>query len=481
MIERSQRAVPAATLFRSGLFRSGLGLWLLIGCAACTPSEPPAQPLSTVQRTQGEDWPSFLGPRSDGSSAETGVDPQRWQPMPPIVWTMPVGVSYGAPTIAEGRLFQFDRFGFAERLTCFEAETAKELWKWESNVKYDDLFGYNNGPRCSPIVDQGMVYVYGVTGKLSCIEATTGKLKWTKELNKEYGVVANFFGVASNPCVFENLLLVMVGGSTPETRSLSTERLAQVKPDGSAVVAFDKLTGAEVYRVGNGLASYASLTVRTIQGKSQGLAFLRDSLLGWEAATGRELFNFPWRADMLESVNAAMPVVDPTSGFVFISEAYEIGSALLDPKDSLPAVVWKDGGPRSECRFRAHWSTPALVDGYLYGCSGRNGPDTDFRCVRFSDGEVMWTDRDRDRQRSSVLFVDGYLIVLGEHGRLELIKPSPSSINVVAKVELGDIPDPRTGAGLLEYPCWAAPVLSHGLLYLRGNNSLVCLDLIPQH
>ncbi|MEO8271071.1 MAG: hypothetical protein ABI557_15220, partial [Aureliella sp.] len=109
-----------------------------------------------------------------------------------------------------------------------------------------------------------------------------------------------------------------------------------------------------------------------------------------------------------------------------------------------------------------------------------NGPDTDFRCVRLDDGEVMWTARDRDRQRSSLLLVDGYLIVLGETGTLELIRPSPQKLEVLARADLSQIADPRTGEPLLESPCWAAPVLSHGLLYLRGNRSLVCLDLIPQ-
>ena len=36
------------------------------------------------------------------------------------------------------------------------------------------------------------------------------------------------------------------------------------------------------------------------------------------------------------------------------------------------------------------------------------------------------------------------------------------------------------GGRLLEYPAWAAPILSHGLLYLRGKNYLVCLELIPK-
>ena len=36
------------------------------------------------------------------------------------------------------------------------------------------------------------------------------------------------------------------------------------------------------------------------------------------------------------------------------------------------------------------------------------------------------------------------------------------------------------GEPVLEYPCWAAPIVSHGLLYLRGKDRLICLELIPQ-
>jgi hypothetical protein len=36
------------------------------------------------------------------------------------------------------------------------------------------------------------------------------------------------------------------------------------------------------------------------------------------------------------------------------------------------------------------------------------------------------------------------------------------------------------GLPLLRYPCWAAPILAHGLLYVRGQGRVVCLELIPQ-
>jgi hypothetical protein len=32
-------------------------------------------------------------------------------------------------------------------------------------------------------------------------------------------------------------------------------------------------------------------------------------------------------------------------------------------------------------------------------------------------------------------------------------------------------------ARLLAYPAWAAPILAHGLLFVRGADRLVCLEL----
>jgi hypothetical protein len=43
-----------------------------------------------------------------------------------------------------------------------------------------------------------------------------------------------------------------------------------------------------------------------------------------------------------------------------------------------------------------------------------------------------------------------------------------------------EVCEPGKNVSLLDYPCWAAPILSHGLLYVRGEDRLVCLELIPE-
>ncbi|HBE68291.1 MAG TPA: hypothetical protein DDW52_09110, partial [Planctomycetaceae bacterium] len=303
-------------------------------------------------------WRRFLGENCDSQSPERGIEPDLWAPAPPVLWTTPIGESYGAPSVADGRVYQFDRADGAERLTCYRATDGQQLWSWKHPAEYQDAYNYNNGPRCSPVLDGERIYLLGVSGVLSCVDANSHETRWQIDTNERYGVITNFFGVAANPIIHESLLIVMVGGSPEESQRYSTGTLDRVEPNGTAIVAFDKLTGKEVYRVGNDLASYSSPCIHQIHGRAVGFAFLRRGLLAFDAATGDALFTFPWRASFRESVNAAVPVVRDNQ--VLLSEAYEIGSVLLEiDQDFVPKVVWKDTGRRrDENNFRAHWSTP---------------------------------------------------------------------------------------------------------------------------
>jgi outer membrane protein assembly factor BamB len=426
-------------------------------------------------RPTGDDWPRMLGKNFDGHSVESNLLTDWSKDALALRWSKPTGVGYGNAVISAGRAFQFDRYGDQERVTCYRAEDGTELWRWETPVEYEDMFGYNNGPRTSPVVDQDRVYVYGVAGTIACLDALTGREIWKADLNSKYNVVKNFFGVGSTPCVFEDRLLVMVGGSPSHSAAIPEGRLNLVKPNGSAMVAFDKQTGQELYRVGNDLASYSAPILANIKGKTWCLAFVREGLLVFDPRDGtRETF-FPWRASILESVNAAWPVVDGNR--ILISDTYEKGSVCLSFDGEKLTPIWQDPAAQRSQAMRAHWATPIRSKEFLFGCSGRNEPDADFRCVRFESGEVQWVHRNRDR--TTALLVDQHLVVLGEHGLLQLVKLNAGEFEVVAEKDFGDeLAD--DGRPWLESPTWSPPALAYGLLFLRGQRRLICLELIPE-
>ena len=157
---------------------------------------------------------------------------------------------------------------------------------------------------------------------------------------------------------------------------------------------------------------------------------------------------------------------------VFISECYEVGSALVQVSKTMPRVVWQDP-PRDRRRqaMRSHWATPVLVDGFLYGCSGRNAPDSDLRCISWDTGEVQWVDA--RRARSSVARLGDHLIVLEERGLMQVLQVNSSQLEVLAQWDLSSDQGTRLG---IKYPCWAAPVIVGNRILVRGTDRILCLE-----
>lgn len=168
------------------------------------------------------------------------------------------------------------------------------------------------------------------------------------------------------------------------------------------------------------------------------------------------------------SVNAANPVV--VGDLVLFSAAYyRVGSVLLRVGAEAGAFdeIWQSTVPET------HWSTPIHHEGYLYALSGRNEPDARFRCVELDTGKLMWERDERWRRntrqpdaygRGAAILADSKLIVLGEGGLLGMFAVDPTQPRELARFQVPD----------LEYPCWTAPVLSNGRVYLRSEDRLIC-------
>ena len=424
-------------------------------------------------RKDGVDWPQFLGPSGDSKSPELGIQTEWPAAGPRIVWQRALGEGYGMPSISMGRLFQFDRIDNNARLVCLNSETGQLLWKFTYPTDYKDLYGYSNGPRCCPVVDRDRVYIYGAEGILHCLSAIDGQQLWRVDTTATFGVVQNFFGVGSAPVVEDKLLIVQVGGSPAEAQALPGQ-LDQVTGNGSGVVALDKYTGKVVYKISNQLASYASPVLATIGDRRWCFLFARGGLLGFDPGNGKIDFEYAWRAKKLESVNASNPVV--VGDQVLISETYGPGSSLLSVRPNGYEIVWRDDPNRREKAMQTHWNTPIHHGGYLYGSSGRHSSNAELRCIEWQTGKVRWSQPDLGR--CSLLLVDGHFVCLAEYGTLRLIRANPDKFDQVAETVLS-AEDPGPKDRVLSYPAWAAPALSHGLLYVRGKDRLVCLELIP--
>ena len=426
-----------------------------------------------------EDWPGFLGPQANGVSSETGLL-DRWPSNePPIIWQKQIGTGYGAVSVRGDIVVLHHRLANEEIVEGFEAATGKSIWDYSYPSHFIDPYGYNNGPRSTPLLTAERCYTLGAEGKLLCLELKTGKLIWQRDTGVDWDVPPAFFGVGSSPILDGNKLIVMVGGQT-----------------NSGVVAFDPATGKTLWEsVGEKnwqgqpmrgwrgeptvnwqkwekQASYSTPVAASIHGQRQILCLMRQGLVSVNPTNGDVNFSFWFRSPVNDSVNAMDPVV--VDDLILISAAYyKIGSVLLKVKPDGKGVdeVWRSTS------LEIHWTTPIYHDGYLYAFSGRNEPDAHFRSVEFKTGKVMW---DRDESwpphsttipavygRGSAILADGRLIVLGEGGLLGMFKPDPEKPQELCQFQVSQ----------LHYPCWAAPVLSNKRLFLRSEDALVCLEL----
>jgi outer membrane protein assembly factor BamB len=436
------------------------------------------------------DWPEFLGPNRDGTSPETGLVDRFPEGGPPIVWQRDIGTGYSAPSVRDGMLVLHHRVGDEEIVASFDAATGKPGWEYRYGSNFQDPFGYNNGPRCSPLLTADRCYTFGAEGVLICLDRKTGAFQWRRDTSKDFDVPQAFFGVGSSPVLEDGKLIVQVGG----------------QPD-SNIVAFDAATGKTLWQNGGAktwdgalmhgwpgepfvkwdpahpafqkMSSYCTPVLATIHGKRHVLTVTRQGLISLDPATGAHHFSFWFRSPREETVNAMTPVVK--DDLILLSSAYyRSGSVLLrvKPDDKGVDEVWRS------LALEMHWSQPSLVAGHLFGFSGRNEPDAIFRCVEFETGKVKWQRpegwpnaghsklRPGEKPpdvfgRGSTIVADGRLYALGESGLLGLFKPNTGKLDEISRWQV---------PGLL-YPCWAAPVLSQRRLYLRNEDKLICLDL----
>ncbi len=63
------------------------------------------------------------------------------------------------------------------------------------------------------------------------------------------------------------------------------------------------------------------------------------------------------------------------------------------------------------------------------------------------------------------MIADGYLLILGETGRLAVARAIPGEYREIASIQLS------------RNKCWTVPVVARGNMYVRDENHLRCLDL----
>jgi outer membrane protein assembly factor BamB len=337
-------------------------------------------------------------------------------------------------------LFQDETRQFAVSLST---ETGQILWKTALAPAFEN--GMGNGPRATPAVAEGRVFVMTGEGLLAGLDAATGKLLWKVDVPQQFGGQAAEYGVACSPLVSGDLVIVQAGS------------------EAAGIVALQSASGKLVWKSRSGRSGYASPVLLTLAGVSQVVAFDAAGAGGLDPRTGAELWQFPFPTEY--DCNTACPV-QVGEREVLISAGENHGAVILQLTRSGDAFeakpVWSSLGKDSQ--LRAEWQTPVVHNGHLYGLdnSGSAGPITNLVCIRLSDRKTVWQ---KPRfGKSNLILADGRLWITTMKGELVLVEASDREYR-----ELGR-------AVVLE-TTRQAPSLADGRLYVRDDQHVICLDV----
>ena len=423
-----------------------------------------------VVEMQADDWPEFRGEGRLGIWRETGLLETFPTDGLKVRWRQPIKAGYAGPAVVDGRVFATDweptnGMRGVERALAFDEDTGEVLWSQAWEADYAGI-QWEIGPGATPTVDGDRVYVLGRTGTLSALAVETGEILWRKQYGEDYGVNRMQWGFdwgfASAPLVDGDRLICFVGGA-PDAR----------------VVAFDKITGEEIWRAlpSEGDLGVAQPIIIEAGGARQLIVWNPEEVASLDPETGAIYWRQPY------VVGGAMTVAAPVQvgAQLFFTTFYD-GPMMLTLNQDRPGatIAWK-GSSNSEIRtegLHGVLATPIIDGGYIYGiCSYGQ-----LRCLNAETGERIWETQDatveRRRWVSGFMVRNGNRVLLNnDRGELVIARLSPSGYDEVSRTHLiAPTSDPGNRREL-RYVNWVHPAYANKHIYTRNDEEIISLTM----
>ena len=412
-----------------------------------------------------EDWPEWRGAGRLGVWTETGILETFPKEGLKVLWRTPIKSGFAGPTVADGRVFVLD---FApsqilrgtERVLALDERTGRVLWSREWPVSYVGMLDtWATGPRTTPTVDGNRVYVLGGAGLLLCLDVETGNIIWQKDYVKDYHFELSMFGLAAAPLVDGNRLIALVGGQ-PNAK----------------VVAFDKMTGKEIWRAldSNSEPGHSAPIIINVAGVRQLIVWHSTALSSLDPVTGKSYWDQPARG-----LSVATPVL---SGLRLLVSSFYTGSVMLGLSADRPEVreLWKGQGTNEIQTDGLHslTSTPVIDGDYVYGiCSFGQ-----LRCLKASTGERVWetqlVTKERARWASAQIVRHGDRYFLNnDRGELIIARLTPQGYHEISRTHLIKPTTPPGNRRQLEAINWTHPAYANKHIYVRNDEEILCASL----
>ena len=420
-------------------------------------------------------WLTWRGPNQNGTSLEKNL-PDKVDAAKPL-WTAELP-GQSTAVVANGKVYILGYVGdgpeLQEAVTCFDADTGKQLWRHGYSDFLSDTI-YHRYATSSPTIDPetGNVYIQGTQGFLAAFTAE-GKLLWDKSMMELYGRLTFPNGRTASPLIDKDLVI---------TRGITANWGAQ-GPGGDRFYAFDKKTSELVWSSSPGDRptdnSFSLPTLAWLDGRRVFYASTGDgSIVCVNARSGDPI----WRIPLFKAgINSSVLVHNNDKIIAIYGTPYEPGQMVamkiphVAPTNAAagPVVV-----PRSQVELwsnelRTSTSSPILVGDTVYLTSEVGN----LAAIDANNGKILWKLKLGIEQRNACpVYADGKLFIpiLNEQGQKDesgdetsggkgafyIVKPGDSGGEILSHVAL----DGR---------CFGAPSVYNGKIYVQTSKKLYC-------
>jgi outer membrane protein assembly factor BamB len=396
--------------------------------AATAAAEAKAPAVSPLAWTTS--WSDFRGARRDGHYG--GPIRTDWTALKPL-WRQPIGAGFASFVAANGHAFTIEQRGDEEVAAAYDILTGRELWTNAWKASFVENMG-GPGPRATPTVHDGTLFVLGATGELRAIDAANGQLRWRTNIVDDAGGGNREYGLAASPLVAGNVVITVPGGG-----------------DGRSVVAYDRATGRMAWSALDDEGAYTSPVRATIAGVDQIVLLLASRVVAVSPDRGAVLWQFPWNQG--GNNNAAQPVVIGDNK-VFVSSGF--GGMLLEVTRDGRGLTATDAWQSH--RMKNDFTSSVYHDGFIYGIDLGI-----LACIDASTGELKW--KGGRYGNGQTLVASGHLVITTGDGEVVLVRATPESHQELARVPA------------LDDRMWNHPAIADGFLLVRNAAQMAAFDL----
>ncbi len=413
----------------------------------------------------GNNWPALGGPDGTSISAEKGL-PIEWSATKNVAWKTPIaGRGHSSPIVWGDRIFLTTaikgaavadhgpvehvlsgntylhpdaidaEFSHQYRVMAIDAGSGDIVWNRlaDEGPPYDDRHRMSSYAAPTAATDGQYVYAYFGTPGLYAYDFD-GNLAWSAKVGD---IPTLGMGVGTSPVLAGDLVIIQ-----------ADENLG----DRSAMVAFDKHTGSEVWRVARPVqVSWATPTLVNSGARDELVAIGNEWIISYDPASGEEL----WRMQGLAANAIHRPLIHGNT--IIATAGY--------PQKVVKAVRLGGSGDLTNTEYLA-WAynkgtayvpSNLAYDGHVYLLNDQGI----LTCLDADTGEIVYEGARMpvaQRFSASPVAFDGKFLMSGSDGDVFVIQAGPE-FEVLSVNPMGEA-------------IWASPAIANGRIYIRTLDHL---------